>query len=225
MSFFLFFAVFFLCFAKPVYASDNYVPISIRIPFYCEQIAQKEEAFYEIRIRGISENAPRPEEEKEIIQWGQGNFLIFVTEPGTYRYRITQYKGTAKDVVYDESSFDVYVCVVDNGEGKLHHTLSVTKADSDIKPDTLLFANYCENSTPPPSDERTSENEDQNTAVDARSRILNSMFSSKTGENNAFYVSAFFAGMILLAIGAGIYVSGKKRRLQTGLTDHDEERV
>lgn len=49
---------------------------------------------------------------------------IGYSEPGTYRYTISEVKGDKSDVTYDESKYAVTVTVKDNGEGSLVATVA-----------------------------------------------------------------------------------------------------
>ena len=218
---FLLFVVLFLCVSGSgfrVNAFDNYKPILARIPIYCSPVSDKPDAVYEIRIQKITENAPFPETDKLSVKGADtGVFELEVTEPGTYKYRVSQISGKSSDISYDNKVYDVYLCVTDNGTEELVYSISVTLENSAIKPDEIYFENYVDNVKPPtppsedpPSEDPPARDPDSNPSADRTGRITGSLFSMKTGENNSLYIGIFAGTMVLLAAGAVVYILIKR---------------
>ena len=125
-----------------VYADYLYKPVDAHITFTCQGIEGINGGKYQISIKAGSVEGPLPA--KDIItvdENGKGEFVLHITEPGTYDYQVYQIKGSDKDVIYDETKYDVHVFVTSNENGMLEYTVAVNISNTDQKPDAVEFKN------------------------------------------------------------------------------------
>lgn len=184
-----------------LHAMNLYAPVTVQVPVYCEKVNNDSKAVYQIRMECADKNKPKPAADTITVDGAKtGTFEITVSEPETLKYTVSQIKGSAGDVTYDERVYDVYVCVVNDANNELTYTVSVTLAGSATKPDKLLFANT-KKASPSPSD-------DSAVTVPVNTSPEKAGFgrSSKTGENTTVRF-AIYAGLLgILIIGAVIYI-------------------
>ena len=132
-------------------AMNQYVPVTVQVPVYCEKVNNDSKAVYEIHMERADSNTPKPVAETITVDAAKtGMFEITVSEPGNLKYTVSQIKGSAGDVMYDERVYDVYVWVVNDANNELTYTVSVTLAGSATKPDKIAFANS-KKASPSPS--------------------------------------------------------------------------
>ena len=135
-----------------VSAEGAYKPIKVEIPFECLGNVELSEGSYIIKIKGMDETCPIPEKDSIVVTDGEGSFFVTITEPGNYTYRVYQVKGDEKDVVYDETVYDIHINVMnkedsessDNTEEDLSELIfymSVNYANTDKKPVMIMFEN------------------------------------------------------------------------------------
>ena len=180
------FCTLFLLLSFSVSAKEVYTPIQAQIPVYCDEISGEETATYTIKMENPDSRAPKPDKDSITVKGAETAFFVLnVTEPGTFVYKVYQGKGSDKNIKYDEKVYDVYLCVLNDDNNNLIYTISVT------------LSGTSENNPPkkvnPPSGH-----------VDGR--------SSKTGENNGYLIGIYGGVMVLLAIGAAVYVLIKRKR-------------
>ena len=212
---FISFAVLFLMISIRSFASGNYSPIDVKIPFECKADESGKEMQYEIFLKTVSEKAPAPKKDEKTVSAGKGGFFeLHVTEPGTYVYRIGQKKGSSEEIIYEETQYDVYVYVVNSEQGELSHSLSVVNAKNDEKPDEIIFQNKMKPVPTPEPDPDPPEEPKPETPDDAAGKLYNlgGMIASKTGEVNAVFVSLFGLSMFGLFAGALVYIAAKKKQ-------------
>lgn len=125
-----------------VYADYLYKPVDAHITFTCRRVEGINGGKYQISIKSGTVEGPLPA--KDIItvdEDGKGEFILHITEPGTYDYQVYQIKGSDKDVIYDETKYDVHVFVTSNENGMLEYTVAVNISNTDQKPDEVEFKN------------------------------------------------------------------------------------
>ena len=201
-------------------ASANYTPLSAKIPFYAENVSANPSINYQIAIEKKDSSAPDPDVESLVIKCNQsGEFTVVVTEPGTYEYKVYQTKGNQAYVDYDKKVYDVFLCVINDAGGELAYTVSATLEGSSVKPDRISFANRWTKPDPQPQPVQPTEPES-----DPSKSAIGSNTSSKTGENRIIRVSVYAGSVILLGIGALVYVLVRKRsNREMQSTDRNEE--
>ena len=186
-------------------ASANYTPLSAKIPFYAQNVSANPSINYQITIEKIDSSTPAPDVDNLVIKCNQsGEFTVVVTEPGTYEYKVYQTKGKEAYVDYDKKVYDVFLCVVNDASGELAYTVSATLEGSSVKPDKISFANRWTKPDPQPVQPTEPESDPAKSAIGGNT-------SSKTGENRIIRVSVYAGSVILLGIGALVYVLIRKR--------------
>ena len=123
-------------------ADFKYTPVEAHISFDCKEIDGIDGNVYKISIKSQTDYAPTPEQDTVTINdSGKGEFIVNIEEPGTYVYRLYQEKGSEDNIVYDDTEYDVHVCVMSDDNGNLAYSVAVTLADSAEKPESVLFMN------------------------------------------------------------------------------------
>ena len=113
----------------------SYEEITARITFVCQKAEGLKNNSYQICIKPESGNVPVPDKDTIVIDdSGQGEFLLKLTEPGTYDYLLYENKGSEKEIDYDDAKYEIHVFVTSDNNGKLEYSVSVTFANSDLKP-------------------------------------------------------------------------------------------
>ena len=155
-----------------VRADYLYRPVDAHISFICQGIEGIEGGQYRISIKSETGLEPLPSQEVITVnEDGKGEFILHITEPGTYDYQVYQIKGSDKEVLYDDTKYDVHVFVLSDENGKLEYTVAVNISNTDQKPDTVEFKNIAANTTteattvPPTSTNTQSAKTGDETAV------------------------------------------------------------
>lgn len=131
-----------------VHADYLYKPVDAHITFICQGIEGIEGGQYRISIKSETGLEPLPSQEVITVnEDGKGEFILHITEPGTYDYQVYQIKGSDKEVLYDDTKYDVHVFVMSDENGKLEYTVAVNISNTDQKPDTVEFKNIAANTT------------------------------------------------------------------------------
>ena len=119
-------------------ADFKYTPVEAHISFDCKEIDGIDGNVYKISIKSQTDYAPTPEQDTVTINdSGKGEFIVNIEEPGTYVYRLYQEKGSEDNIVYDDTEYDVHVCVMSDDNGNLAYSVAVTLADSAEKPESV----------------------------------------------------------------------------------------
>ena len=66
---------------------------------------------------------------------------IEYTEPGEYHYEISQKSGSVKNIRYDQSSYEVTVYVLNDGQGGFESEVWASRKGSGSKTDAIQFVN------------------------------------------------------------------------------------
>lgn len=135
---------------------------------------------------------------------------ISYTEPGDYKYKIYQIEGSRKDIIYDDSVYEVTVRVVNKETGELTAEVWAVKNQSEQKVDEIRFINYYNGITPP-----TTESKPQTTHHTTTNTITKSSvgtYSPKTGD----YSNLFRWGAIAIVCLTCIFLlvfTGKRKKI------------
>ncbi len=185
---------------------------------------------FSFQMRGANENTPMPETAVDGVQTvandanGNAQFgVIGYTQAGTYRYEVSEVKGDAEHVTYDESVHAVTVEVTDNGEGQLLATLKYSDdADGIVFRNVYIAPEEPEQPTEPteptepenpsepesptaPTKPSTGSSSQMNNTASNRVTYVSSV--ARTGSSVALIVAAAFA---LIAIGAGLLMTRRR---------------
>lgn len=139
-----------------VYAAEGERECTIAIPISVEMKGNagniKSEVF-EYALEPANENSPTEVvfSEVEVTQEGitKGSFKeMRYARPGDYKYTVYQLKGENKEVIYDDSVYEVTVRIVNTQEDGLAAEVWAVKDQSDQKTDEIKFINqYKETAT------------------------------------------------------------------------------
>ena len=104
-------------FAQGAFMARAYAPLKAEIPVLCQDVTARETQIYQIEINPENELMPAPVSGSiAVAENSTGKFEIEITEPGTYRYLISENAGSDTDIRYDDSVYEVTV-FVENGAG------------------------------------------------------------------------------------------------------------
>lgn len=180
-----------------VHADYLYKPVDAHITFICQGIEGIEGGQYRISIKSETGLAPLPSQEVITVdEDGKGEFILHITEPGTYEYQVYQIKGADTDVVYDDTKYDVHVYVISNEDGNLEYSVAVNISNTDQKPDSVEFKNIAA--------DKTTETTTEATTVPPTNT---SAQSAKTGDETA----VGFLVLMLIIASIGIIILLHKR--------------
>lgn len=116
--------------AAPAYASAR---ITVTIPVTIEGGG--------VAVMVPGGGSPSPEEGELSVEPGkQAQFSIPVEKPGTYGYEIAVKDEGEENVVYDKTVYVATVSVFDNGGESPSWTVTLSKAGSEEKPESVHFA-------------------------------------------------------------------------------------
>ena len=105
--------------------AEGYEPLTVKIPVRTNEKMT-------LSIKGDAEG------EYEIS--GQGEIEVTMDVPGTYRYELSQKKGTNPKTTYDSTVYEITVFVED-AEGTLQAAVSADEQGKTEKPTELRFVN------------------------------------------------------------------------------------
>ena len=128
------------CALSPLRAASSYTPLEAVIPFSFTK-ADVEGASYEFVIEPLDDVSPAPKQDTVTLDGtGTSAFVIEITEPGTYLYKIYEKKGSNSDIIYDETVYTVTLFVTSNDEGTLEYQVILAK-EGMVKPTEVAFIN------------------------------------------------------------------------------------
>lgn len=180
-----------------VHADYLYKPVDAHITFICQGIEGIDGGQYRISIKSETGLEPLPSQEIITVdEDGKGEFILHITEPGTYEYQVYQIKGADTDVVYDDTKYDVHVYVISNEDGNLEYSVAVNISNTDQKPDSVEFKNIAA--------DKTTETTTEATTVPPTNT---SAQSAKTGDETA----VGFLVLMLIIASMGIIILLHKR--------------
>lgn len=110
---------------------------------------------------------------------------IHYTKPGDYKYNVYQTKGNNKNIVYDDSMYEVTVRVVNTETGGLTAEVWAVKNESEQKVDEIKFTNYYNGITPATTESQPDTTNHTTTNTITRSSIGTT--SPKTGDNSNLF--------------------------------------
>ena len=105
--------------------AEGYEPLTVKIPVRTNEKMT-------LSIKGDAEG--------EYAITGQGEIEVTMELPGTYRYELSQVKGTDPKTTYDSTVYEITVFVED-AEGTLQAAVSADEQGKTEKPTELRFVN------------------------------------------------------------------------------------
>ena len=132
-------------FAHGAMKAEAYTPLKAEIPVFCQEVADSDLQIYQITILPENEQTPAPASRTlEISENSTGTFEIEITEPGTYRYQISENTGSDSAVTYDERVYEVTVFAENSVSDTLVCAVIANLAGSTEKAEQILFENFAE---------------------------------------------------------------------------------
>ena len=115
-------------------ANENHKPItaSVAVRFTGDGVAE---------IEQISGPKYEPNEKRLIIHNEEKTFNIIFDEPGNYRYKIWQNKGSDSSIKYDSTVYEALFVVTTDPDAVLHYEVVIFQQNTDKKPDKIHFIN------------------------------------------------------------------------------------
>lgn len=123
--------------------------VTVQIPVSC--IAEGIDETFQFQC--ISMETYRSEHQKVMLDHIQlkdnenGNFQVNIFYPGTYRYDVSEARGTSKNIAYDETIYEVDIFVSENEYGNMDTEVVAFKKGAEEKVDSLSFHNMANDKT------------------------------------------------------------------------------
>lgn len=201
-----------------VYAAENKQECTISIPVSVELKGNTEiqnPVKFEIGLESLDESIPAEAMFCSVTRNGpgieKGRFdKISYTEPGDYKYKVYQLKGSHKDIVYDEPVYEVTVRVVREETGELMAEVWAVKNQSEQKVDEIRFVNYYNKTTPSTSESKPATTHHTTTNTITKSSI--GTISPKTGDKSNLFRWGAIAIICMTCIFLFIF-TGRRRKM------------
>ena len=132
----------FSLFAPGAFRAEAYEPLKAEIPVFCHAVDDPETNIYQITILPENEQTPAPVSDTlSVTENSGGKFEIAITEPGTYRYQVSETPGSDSGITYDERVYEVTVFVENGAENQLVCAVTANTAGNSEKAGQILFQN------------------------------------------------------------------------------------
>lgn len=199
-----------------VYAAEGERECTIAIPISVEMKGNagniKSEVFkYTLESADENSSTETVFSEVAVTQEGitKGSFKeMRYTRPGDYKYTVYQLKGENKEVIYDDSVYEVTVRVVNTQEGGLTAEIWAVKDQSDQKVDEIKFVNQYKETTTATT--ATIDNTTHHTTTNTITKSSIGTSSPKTGDKSNVMLWSGIA--ILSGLCVFFFVFAGKRR-------------
>lgn len=187
------------------------IPVSVEIKGDAENISSE---IFEYGLKAAGEDSQAEEifDKIEVTKTGitRGQFKeMHYVKPGDYKYTVYQLKGNNKELIYDDSIYEVTVRVVNNQNGGLTAEVWAVKNQSDQKVDEIKFVNSYKKAATATTESKN------NTIYHTTNTITKSSIgtsSPKTGDKSNLILWSGVAVLSGLCIFFFILI-GKRRKL------------
>ena len=116
-------------------------PVNAEVPFKCVKAEKVLGEKYNIVIERMDESSPEPDtDEITLSGTGTGIFGIEIDEPGTYQYKVYERTGTNKNIIYDDTIYEVTLFVTQDDDGILDYQVILSNGTI-FKPTEIKFVN------------------------------------------------------------------------------------
>ncbi|MBQ5334704.1 MAG: LPXTG cell wall anchor domain-containing protein [Oscillospiraceae bacterium] len=137
----------FSLFAEGTLTAEAYAPLKAEIPVFCQAVPGADTQIYQIAITPDA-SAPVPASGSiSVTENSGGVFEIGITEPGTYRYQISETAGSDDSITYDGRVYEVTVFVENGAADTLVYAVTANEAGDAEKADQIRFENAAEAET------------------------------------------------------------------------------
>lgn len=165
-----------------------------------------------LEIAALEDNAPMPDSSSATVG-GDGTATfgpILYSEPGDYRYEVTQVAGSDPDVSYDSTKYVVKVGVFSDDDGKLTYAVESFKS-GDSEKGEILFSNSVKTKNGSKGTDRITENESETTSPKQTESPTQAGSPVQTGDEPLDGLFLSLAVAILLSLAAGLLLGRKER--------------
>lgn len=202
-----------------VYAAEGERECTIAIPILVEvkgNARNIKSEIFKYGLEAVDENSPAEAmfSEVTVTQEGitKGSFKeMRYTRAGDYKYTVYQLKGENKEVIYDDSVYEVTVRVVNTQEGGLVAEVWAVKDQSDQKVDEIKFVNQYKETTTATTE--TINNTTHHTTTNTITKSSIGTSSPKTGDKS----NVMLWGGIAILSGLCVFFfvfAGKRRKTE-----------
>lgn len=201
-----------------VYAAEGERECTIAIPILVEvkgSVGNIKSEIFKYGLETVDKNSPTEAvvSEVAVTQEGitKGSFKeMRYTRPGDYKYTVYQLKGENKEVIYDNSVYEVTVRVVNTQEGGLVAEVWAVKDQSDRKVEEIKFVNQYKEITTATTE--TVNNTIYHTTTNTITKSSIGTSYPKTGDKSSVMLWGGIA--ILSGLCAFFFVFAGKRRTE-----------
>lgn len=147
LSFLLLVSLF--CLALPVSAQNKTVDFRLGVEKKLTGDTPDTAETFAFKLTG-EDGAPMPREDTLVLTGADTGYFLPVTytEPADYHYTIREVPGDAEGYTYDPNVYHVTVQVTTDDRGNLTASVYVSKANSDLKAEKIVFVNEYKADTP-----------------------------------------------------------------------------
>ncbi len=161
--------------------------VQAKLPVSCTEKAY-------VHIEPLGKNNLMPDHEYIFItEEESGAFVFTYTEPGVYKYKVTQ-AMTDPGIEYDTREYEAWIYVLYQDDGQLSTTVVVSNNLDEDKSDSVSFGNSANpNATQEPGDEPgpTSTPEEGKTATDTSDRNGQAQYAAMLACSSTLLLLAF----------------------------------
>lgn len=131
-----------------------------------------------------------------------GSFQVNIYYPGTYRYDVSEARGTSKNIAYDETIYEVDIFVSENEYGNMGTEVVAFKKGAEEKVDSLSFHNMANDKTGAEIDKTENgktEPSGKENITDVKSDVKTNQKGNtvKTGDTGIKRIACFLKMLIL----------------------------
>lgn len=204
--------------SKLVYAAEERncaitIPISVELKENAGDTVSIISEEFNFTLEALDgENSEKKQQNITIDKKGvtTGRFAeITYTEPGDYRYKVYEQKGNNKDIIYDDSVYEVTVRVINAQDGGLIAEIWAVKDESEQKVDEIRFINYYQGSSQVTTQTTPETNDHTTTKTITRSSIGST--SAKTGDRSNLFLWSAVAFSSIICVFFFV-ITGKRRK-------------
>lgn len=165
-----------------------------------------------LEIVAVEDDAPMPDSTTSTVG-GDGTVTfgpILYSEPGDYRYEVTQVAGSESGVSYDSTKYVVRVGVFSDDDGKLTYAVESFKSGGSEKGE-ILFTNSVKTKNGNKATDRETEKESETTTPKQTESPTQAGSPVQTGDEPLDGLFLSLAVAILLSLAAGLLLGRKKQ--------------
>lgn len=123
-------------------AASAYEAIQAKIPVTCLEISEEATHIYDIRIEPADAQSPAPESGALAVSENRTEYFVLdITEPGTFSYKVYEAKGDDPNIQYDTDIYIVSIYVTADEFDQLSYSVIVNLNGKNLKSEEVDFQN------------------------------------------------------------------------------------